>query len=177
VHRYNFKIAVIGFSGVGKTSLINQFISKKFKQDYISTIGVNILIKDINLELNDTQYEVQMMFWDIGGQEKYTNVRHMFYKGANGAILVYDTTRPNTFLQIPEYLEDLNTYLGRQIPFILIGNKIDLTDLYKVPRENAEKLQKTTNAIAFFETSAKTGANVEQSFELLARVCLNSASS
>ncbi len=174
-HRYNFKIAVIGFSGVGKTSLINQFISKKFEKDYISTIGVNILIKDIEVEMKGDQYAVQLMFWDIGGQEKYTNVRHMFYKGANGAIIVYDTTRPNTFLQVPEYLEDLETYLGKKIPFVLIGNKIDLTDLYKVPRENAEKLKDTTNALEFFETSAKTGENVENSFKLLADICLKKA--
>ena len=146
---------------------IKEFFSsteEKFEKDYISTIGVNILIKDIDVEMKGDQYAVQLMFWDIGGQEKYTNVRHMFYKGANGAILVYDTTRPNTFLQVPEYLEDLETYLGKRIPFILIGNKIDLTDLYKVPRENAEKLKETTNALAFFETSAKTGENVDSAF-------------
>ncbi|MHA1650816.1 MAG: Rab family GTPase [Candidatus Helarchaeota archaeon] len=174
-HRYNFKIAVIGFSGVGKTSLINQFISKKFEKDYISTIGVNILIKDVEIEVEGSQYSVQLMFWDIGGQEKYTNVRHMFYKGANGAIIVYDTTRPNTFLEIPKYLEDLEEYLQKKIPFILLGNKIDLKDLYRVQRENAEELAKTTNAVAFFETSAKTGENVEKSFHLLAEICLKNA--
>ena len=125
-HRFNFKIAVIGSSGVGKTSLINQFISKKFERDYISTIGVNILIKDIDIELNEEKYAIQLMFWDIGGQEKYTNVRHMFYKGSNGAILVYDTTRPNTFLSVPTYLEDLEQYLNKQIPWIPeIGNGIE----------------------------------------------------
>ncbi|MFX1297213.1 MAG: Rab family GTPase, partial [Promethearchaeota archaeon] len=150
-------------------------ISKKFERDYISTIGVNILIKDIKVDLVGTQYEIQLMFWDIGGQERYTNVRHMFYKGANGAIVVYDTTRPNTLLQIPEYLDDLEKYLGKKIPFIILGNKIDLIDLYRVPRENAEKLKETTGALAFYETSAKTGKCVEDSFKIIANACMKNA--
>lgn len=171
-HQYNFKVAVIGDVGVGKTSLINQFILKKFQKDYISTIGVNILLKDVEITLNTIKYECQLMFWDVGGQEKFNNVRHMFYKGANGAIVVYDITRPATFLKVPDFLQDLENTLRAKVPFIVLGNKNDLKDMRRVERENGEKLGTTSNAIAFFETSAKTGDNVKESFRLIAEACI-----
>jgi len=172
---FNFKIAVIGDIGVGKTSLINQFISKKFEKDYISTIGVNILIKDLEITYEENDYLVQLMLWDIGGHEKYTKIRHMFYQGSNGTIIVYDITRPASFLVVPDFLQDLSEFLQRKIPIILIGNKLDLLKMRRVERENGENLMKTTNALAFFETSAKTGENVEQSFQIMAEACLREA--
>ncbi len=174
VPQYNFKIAVIGASGVGKTSLINQFILKKFAKDYISTIGVNILLKDltITLENDSTVYECQLMFWDVGGQEKFNNVRQMFYKGTNGAIIVYDITRPATFTKAPVFLEDLQSTLKSKVPYIILGNKNDLQKMRRVECEEGNQLMKGTNALAFFETSAKTGDKVEDSFHLIAKACL-----
>lgn len=173
--QFNFKIVVIGDTGVGKTSLINQFILKKFEKDYISTIGVNILLKDLELEVNNVSNKVQLMFWDVGGQEKFSNVRHMFYKGANAAIVVYDLTRPATFLKVPDFLQDLENTLQKKIPFVILGNKDDLQDMRHVEPENAEKLRETKNGLAFFETSAKTGDNVKKSFQLIAESCLKRA--
>jgi len=171
---FSFKIACIGDTGVGKTSLINQFISKKFEKDYISTIGVNILLKDLKMVFGSDKgnYEVQLMLWDIAGQEKYSRIRHMFYQGSNACIIVYDITRPASFLVVPEFLQDLEEFLQRKVPIIILGNKVDLKDLRRVEQENGEKLQETTNALAFFETSAKTGENVEHSFEIIAKACL-----
>jgi small GTP-binding protein len=172
MRRFSFKIAIIGDTGVGKTSLINQFVSRRFEKDYISTIGVNILLKDVELVIDETSYSVQLMLWDIGGQEKYSTVRHMFYQGANACIIVFDITRPATFLVVPDFLQDLEEFLQRKIPLVILGNKLDLIDMRRVETENGEKLKETTNALAFFETSAKTGENVEQSFEIIAEACL-----
>lgn len=171
---YSFKIAVIGDIGVGKTSLINQFISHRFEKDYISTIGVNILLKDLELVYgkDNGEYMIQLMLWDIGGQEKYTKIRHMFYQGANACILVYDITRPASFLVVPEFLQDMEEFLQRKIPIVLLGNKLDLKDMRRVEQENGEKLKETTKALAFFETSARTGENVVKSFEIIAKACL-----
>ena len=173
--KFSFKVAVIGDVGVGKTSLINQYVLKKFEKDYISTIGVNILIKDVEKELAGTAYNIQLMFWDIGGQERYGNVRHMFYRGASAAILVYDITRPASFLMVPDYLKDLSDTLQKQIPFILLGNKVDLQESRHVEHDNAENWAKSAEALAFFETSAKTGENVEDAFQIIAETCLKSA--
>jgi Ras-related protein Rab-7A len=175
--QFSFKVAVIGDSGVGKTSLINQFISHRFERDYISTIGVNILLKDleINYGKKNLDYLVQLMLWDIGGQEKYTKIRHMFYQGANACIIVYDLTRPASFLMVPDFLQDLEEFLQRKVPTVILGNKLDLKEMRRVEQENGEKLKETTNAIAFFETSAKTGENVERSFDIIAKACLEDA--
>jgi small GTP-binding protein len=174
---YSFKVAIIGDTGVGKTSLINKFISNRFEKDYISTIGVNILLKDLELVhgKDKGEYLIQLMLWDIGGQEKYTKIRHMFYQGANAVIVVYDITRPASFLVVPEFLQDMEEFLQRKIPIIILGNKLDLKEMRRVEQENGEKLKETTNALGFFETSAKTGENVEQSFKIIAKACLEDA--
>jgi small GTP-binding protein len=150
VSQYFFKISIIGDKAVGKTALIDRYANQKFEKDYIATMGVNITIKDIVLAKN----KIQLMLWDIGASEKWMNVRNMFYKGSNGIILVYDVTRPTTFLNITHYLQDMEETIQKKIPFVLIGNKTDLRDLKKIPAENAKDLLKASNAVAFFETSA-----------------------
>lgn len=167
--QYFFKISIVGDKAVGKTALIDRYVNQKFERDYISTMGVNITIKDIVFSEN----RVQLMLWDIGGAEKWMNVRNMFYKGSNGIILVYDVTRPMTFLNITHYLQDMEEAIQKKIPFVLIGNKADLKDLRKVPPENAHDLLKSSNAVAFFETSAKQGDNVDNAFQLIAKAVLN----
>jgi len=168
--RYFFKISVVGDKAVGKTALIDRYVNRKFEEDYISTMGVNITIKDIT---SDENY-IQLMLWDIGGSEKWMNVRNMFYKGTNGIILVYDVTRPATFLNVTHYLQDMEETIQKKVPFILIGNKVDLEDIRKITTKNAEELMKTSNAVAYFETSAKTGDNVESAFQLIAEAVFNS---
>jgi small GTP-binding protein len=167
--RFFFKISIIGDKAVGKTALIDRYVNQKFEEDYIATMGVNITIKDIMLD----EKNIQLMLWDIGGSEKWMNVRNMFYKGSNGIILVYDVTRPTTFLNITHYLQDMEETVQKKIPFVLIGNKGDLKELKKLPAENAKDLLKASNAVAFFETSAKMGDNVENAFQLIAEAVFN----
>ena len=171
--QYFFKISIIGDKAVGKTALIDRYANQKFEKDYIATMGVNITIKDIVLAKN----KIQLMLWDIGASEKWMNVRNMFYKGSNGIILVYDVTRPTTFLNITHYLQDMEETIQKKIPFVLIGNKTDLRDLKKIPAENAKDLLKASNAVAFFETSAKIGDNVENAFQMIAEAVFNQLNS
>jgi small GTP-binding protein len=168
---YYYKVSIVGDSAVGKTSLIDQFVNQQFEENYIATMGVNITLK--NIVVGDIP--TQLMLWDIGGSESWSKVRSMFYRGSNGVIFVYDVTRPATFLNITHYLQDLEEAIQKKVPFILIGNKKDLSHLQKIIPENAEELMKASNAVAFFETSAKTGENVENAFQLIAQACLKSS--
>ena len=165
---YNFKVSVVGDKAVGKTSLIDRYVNEKFEENYIATMGVSITLQDLKVDGTS----VQLMLWDIGGSEKWDRVRGMFYRGSNAVILVYDVTRPSTFLNLTHFLQDMEESLQKKIPFILLGNKIDLADLKKIEPENASSLMKESNAVAFYETSAKTGENVEKSFQEIAGACL-----
>lgn len=161
-----FKIAVLGAAGAGKTSLIDQFVQKKFQQDYKPTLGASIIAKDMKVDGN----AVRLVMWDIAGQEKYESVRSMYLSGALGAILVYDTTRRPTFEEIKtKWIKDFRQYAMPEARYIILGNKADLTEKRNVTTDEGKELAKTMKTEIFYETSAKTGINVENAFVSLVR--------
>jgi small GTP-binding protein len=125
------------------------------------TIGADFLSKTIQKN-GDT---IKLQIWDIGGQDRYKFLRSSFFDGANGALIVFDLSRWHTFEELEEWLSDLREYAGENIPFAVIGNKLDLIDkrdeLYE--RENAEVFAKKEDTF-YIETSAKTGEKVEEGF-------------
>ncbi len=166
------KLAVLGDPGVGKTSLINQYVQHSFKKDYMPTLGVNIVIKDIQIE--NTNNIVRLTLWDIAGQNKYDLTRKMFFQGCEGVLLVYDITRPLTFQNIDsKWLNEFKKFGNNNENYILIGNKIDLREQSITSPESGVSFEKGKNlaesikASDFIETSAKSGDNVENSFETL----------
>ncbi|MHA1230615.1 MAG: Rab family GTPase [Candidatus Helarchaeota archaeon] len=165
-HRYVFKVVVIGDGAVGKTSLINRFAEQKFIKEYKPTLGTNIVIKEIEEDGNN----IRLLLWDIAGQQKWRDVRHLYYQGASSAILVFDVTRPETFNNIPNWFEDLIKHSG-DIPRVLIANKIDLVDIRKKSTEEIQEMAERVNA-KFFETSAADGTNVLDAFLYLARLMI-----
>jgi small GTP-binding protein len=161
------KLAVLGNSAVGKTSLINQYIHQKFEQDYHPSLGVNIVIKEMNIEEKNTH--IKMILWDIAGQEKYDLSRRAFFQGCVGALFVYDVTRPATFKDINlKWLKDLKEFGNTNAAYLLIGNKNDLAEEKIVSTKEGEKLAIKMKASEFIETSAKHGDNVENAFKTLA---------
>ncbi|MHA1340787.1 MAG: Rab family GTPase [Promethearchaeota archaeon] len=168
-----FKIAVLGAAGVGKTSLINRYVDRMFKEDYKPTLGASIIAKDVEFSNDEINYMVRLVLWDLAGQEKYENVRPMYFQGCIGAILVYDVTRPSSFKEIKEkWLKDFKQFALENSAYILIGNKIDLTDLRKVDTKQGKELADAIKASAFIETSAKTGENVNNGFTALVKEVL-----
>jgi len=160
------KLAVLGNSAVGKTSLIDQYIHHKFDQDYHPSLGVNIVIKEMAVEEKNTH--VKMILWDIAGQEKYDLSRKMFFQGCTGALFVYDVTRSETFNDIKsKWLKDLKEFGNKNAAYLLIGNKNDLTEQKSVSTKEGEKLASNMKASEFIETSAKHGDNVEKAFRNL----------
>jgi small GTP-binding protein len=160
-HLYVFKVILVGPGAVGKTSLLHRFVENKFSFRYKLTIGADFLSKIIQRN-GET---IKLQIWDIGGQERYKFLRQSFFDGANGALIVFDLSRWHTFEELEDWLSDLREYAGEEIPFALIGNKLDLInkrdEIYE--RENAEVFarKEKTN---YVETSAKTGENVEDAF-------------
>ena len=159
---FTLKIIIIGEPAVGKTSLVKKFVSGQFTKDYRSSIGTNIFIKKINLE---SYISATLQLWDIAGQERWINMRHSYYAGAKGVLIMGDLTRKNTFDQILKFwVPDVKHHCDAT-PIILLANKSDLTR--DINDKEIISLGKKINAKKVFQTSAKTGENVESAFKII----------
>ena len=132
------------------------------------TIGVEFGAKTI--QINGKTIKIQI--WDTAGQEAFQSITRTYYKGAIGALLVYDITRRDTFTHVTKWLDDVRTNSSKNVTVILIGNKKDLEDKRQVSYEEGEAFAKE-NGLMFLETSAKTAYNVVESFNLSAQCILN----
>ncbi len=162
---YVFKILLLGDGGVGKTSLLRRFIDNTFDPDYQSTIGVQFMTKLVKFE----NKVVKLVIWDIAGQTKFTTFRHLYYKDANGIILVYDITRRDSVEHLPRWLGDAIKSCGADIKTAVLGNKSDLINRRAVDHGIGEHFAKEIQAELYCETSAKSGDNVEKAFLAIAK--------
>ena len=166
---YRIKVIIIGEAGVGKTSLVKKFVSGRFTSDYRVSIGANLFVKELSLN-SDTDVSIQI--WDIAGQEKWVKMRHLYYRGAHGALIVGDLTRENTFEQLKDFWNpDLKKFCG-EIPKILVVNKVDLKPMVSKP--DIEKLAQNVKVKTTVFTSAKNGQNVEEAFRQIAKAIVTS---
>lgn len=169
---YKYKVLILGPPAVGKTSLLNKFVKNEFKGDYTTTIGATFLTKEINISEKKTNTNsAQLSLWDVGGQHNFRDLRTTFYRGANGALIVFDLIREKTFNEIELWQTEMHDTLKKDIPFVLIGNKTDLIKTHgrNVKLNSAKKFAKDKNS-HYIETSAKTGLNVEKAFRELTRI-------
>ena len=168
-----YKMILFGNEGVGKTSLVERFANNRYNENYISTLGYNVFEKNI---VYHGSIIISLMIYDIGGQERFTKLRRKYAEGANTAFIVFDITDSNSFLNLLKWKNDLMEFAG-SIPFVIIGNKIDLQTHRQVARDDALKMCTLLGALAYYETSAKNGKGVEDAFFQLAVVTYNSYSS
>ncbi|XP_011016542.1 PREDICTED: ras-related protein RABA4d-like [Populus euphratica] len=156
---YVFKIVLIGDSAVGKSQLLARFARNEFTVDSKATIGVEFQTKTLAMH-NKT---VKAQIWDTAGQERYRAVTSAYYRGAVGAMLVYDMTKRQSFDHMARWLEELRGHADKRIIIMLIGNKCDLGSLRAVPAEDAKEFAQREN-LFFMETSALEATNVETAF-------------
>ncbi|TXT57638.1 MAG: hypothetical protein BAJATHORv1_10341 [Candidatus Thorarchaeota archaeon] len=165
---YMRKVVMIGAGGSGKTALVNRFLTQKFSEQYIVTIGSQFAVKTVKVEQNEKDVMVKLLVWDLAGQERFDFIRTSYYRGSKGALLVFDVTRKSTYLELPKWIQETENALGERIPIVLLANKVDLIDDRVISTEMGETFSKEQNLEGYLETSALTGQNVEEAFRILA---------
>ncbi|POM75986.1 Rab7 family GTPase [Phytophthora palmivora] len=188
------KLIILGDSGVGKTSLMNQYVNQKFSNQYKATIGADFLTKEIMLD----DKLVTMQIWDTAGQERFQSLGVAFYRGADACVLVYDITNPKvgfnsamllirgidfvllqSFEKLDTWRDEFLAQAGPRdpdaFPFIVLGNKVDKEVDRRVQKEKAQEWCRSKNVqqpIQHFETSAKEATSVEDAFQTIATTAL-----
>nr|GEV40635.1 Ras-related protein RABA2a [Tanacetum cinerariifolium] len=159
---YLFKVVLIGDSGVGKSNLLSRFTRNEFCLESKSTIGVEFATRTLQVEGRTIKAQI----WDTAGQERYRAITSAYYRGALGALLVYDVTKPTTFENVSRWLKELRDHADANIVIMLIDNKTDLKHLRAVVVEDAQSFAER-EGLSFIETSALEAVNVEKSFQTI----------
>lgn len=165
---YLFKIVLVGDSAVGKSNLLARFARNEFYSNSKSTIGVEFQTQ--KMDINGKEIKAQI--WDTAGQERFRAVTSAYYRGAVGALLVYDISRRQTFESISRWLNELHTYCDMNVVTILVGNKSDLKDAREVSTAEGKSLAES-QGLFFIETSALDSSNVGVAFQTVVREIYN----
>ncbi|WOK99264.1 ras-related protein RABA1f-like [Canna indica] len=165
---YLFKVVLIGDSGVGKSNLLTRFTRNVFSLESKATIGVEFATRTIHAE----DKVIKAQIWDTAGQERYRAITSAYYRGAVGALIVYDVTRRLTFENVEKWLKELRDHTDSNTVIMLVGNKADLRDIRAVTTEDAMAFAERENTF-FMETSALESTNVDTAFrEVLTQIHL-----
>ncbi|MGQ4875057.1 MAG: GTP-binding protein [Promethearchaeia archaeon] len=164
---YLFKSIVVGDGGVGKTALTLRFSKGFFTEDYKMTIGVDFHVKTISIDTDEGPIRCKLQIWDTGGQERFSSIRPMYYRGSLGGLLIFDLTNYESFEHLPMWIEEVRANVKNDIPLLLVGNKSDLADQRAVSIEEINEFTRKFN-LYYMETSAKTGEGVGDCFYILA---------
>jgi small GTP-binding protein len=160
---------MLGDGAVGKTAMTTRFTQNFFEQDYKRTIGSDFAIK--RLDIPDLNTRVTLQVWDLAGQPRFESVRQGFYRGARGGLLLYDVTRRRTFLNVEQWKEEAFSNLPKEIPLVLVANKVDLEDSRVIPTKEGKEYAKQ-HGFLYVESSALTGENVEEAYATLCKIMI-----
>ena len=169
-----FKVCIFGDGGVGKTSLVNRFLTGLFKSGTIMTIGVDFLIKDIEIQGK----RVALQIWDFAGEKRFQFILPGYVKGTSAGIFMFDITRMSSLTSLHEWLEVFKKGTdeqGANVPIMMVGGKIDLSDRRSVFSIDAKEMAQSYNLLDYIECSSKTGENIELIFTKLAQFLLKNA--
>ncbi|XP_038624824.1 ras-related protein Rab-25 [Tachyglossus aculeatus] len=163
-YNFVFKVVLIGESGVGKTNLLSRFTRNEFSHDSRTTIGVEFSTRTVLVG----SAAVKAQIWDTAGLERYRAITSAYYRGAVGALLVFDVTKQQSFAVAERWLRELYDHAEATIVVMLVGNKCDLAQARQVPTDEARTFAEN-NGLLFLETSALDSTNVELAFETVLR--------
>lgn len=168
-----FKVLVIGNVDVGKTSIVLQYVKKQFPGGYKATVGVDFALKTIELEPRTV---VRMQLWDIAGQERIQKMSRVYYKGAMGALVVFDLTNSHSLEAAAQWKQDLDSkvYLqsGNPIPAVLLANKCDMKGRDNALLSTLDRFCQDHGFSGWFETSAKDNINIDEAGAFLVKQML-----
>jgi len=156
---YLLKYIIIGDSAVGKSNILTQYVYEKFSEEFQSTLGVEFAAK--NAVIDNKVYRIQI--WDTAGAESFRSITRAYYKNSVCAFIVYDITKRETFENVQVWLDDIKNQCPQTVLLVLVGNKLDLENERQISYEEGESFAQKNN-MYFFETSAKTGVNIENLF-------------
>ncbi|KAI8576331.1 hypothetical protein K450DRAFT_257249 [Umbelopsis ramanniana AG] len=159
-----FKLVFLGEQSVGKTSLITRFMYDTFDNTYQATIGIDFLSKTMYME----DRTVRLQLWDTAGQERFRSLIPSYIRDSSVAVVVYDITNRNSFLNTAKWIDDVRVERGNDVIIVLVGNKTDLNEKREVSVDDGEKKAKEYG-VMFIETSAKAGHNVKTLFRKIAQ--------
>ncbi|VDL71003.1 unnamed protein product [Nippostrongylus brasiliensis] len=166
------KVIILGDSGVGKTSLMNQYVNRRFSNQYKATIGADFLTRDVQID----DRTVTLQIWDTAGQERFQSLGVAFYRGADCCVLAFDVTSASSFKSLDSWRDEFLIQAcprdPENFPFVLLGNKVDLESQRAVSAKRAQTWCQSKNNIPYYEVSAKEAVNVEAAFQAIARDAL-----
>ena len=156
------KIMLLGDSTVGKTSILRRYCKNEFSNKYATTIGIDFQFK--NMIKFDKRIRLQI--WDTAGQERYKVVAKNYFNSSDGFVILYDITNKESFQNVTSWISQINDIASKAVKFILFGNKNDLEESRIVKKNEGENMAKKYSML-FYETSAKTGENINEGFDFL----------
>lgn len=164
-YEFTFKLLVLGDSGVGKTCLIRRFTDDDFSQNFVSTIGIDSKSRIVEID----GIRIRLQIWDTAGQERFRTLTGAYFRGAMGIMLGYDVTSESSFNNVSNWLDNIEYNASRDVCKILVGNKSDTSLEHRAVTDKRGKERADECSLAFMETSAKSGDNVEKAFMDLAK--------
>lgn len=159
-----FKVVLLGEGSVGKTSIVLRYTENLFNDKHIETQQASFKTKKLTFDGR----RIELAIWDTAGQERFRALGPLYYREANGAILVFDITDEDSFNQVKSWVKELKRMLGNDVVLCIVGNKTDLEKDRTVPLETAEEYAKLVNA-KLYHTSAKLNKGIEELFDDLAK--------
>jgi len=157
------KVVLLGESGVGKTSIVLQYVHKQFSPNLNPTIGASFLTKTLWVD----QFKLKLQLWDTAGQQRFRSLAPMYYRGASVALLIYDVTSEESFIKAQSWVKELKSNIVDDIMLVVVGNQVDKEPRNVTP-QLAEEYAKSIGGYCF-DTSAKTGAGIDEMFLEIAK--------